>query len=269
MGAEPGLEGATVCDKSVAPRDAPDAEAWCQRAPTRTAGHSVAYRFVVKRRLLIAAIFLLAGAVVNVAVIFGLLTWATNALPAAEEELAIAQWPQPVPAEWPKLDSADRIFILGRTEIWAEGHDNQHDYHQRLSQVGWPLLCIEGEALGYYPIWNDRSTDLVLMTQEPYPVGRPYRSTDPGHGVQPPAWLGDLMMVRITDPARIMRIRLLPTRFAVNTIFYAALLWLPFVVRRFSRARRGLCPKCAYPMAESPVCTECGKPLPGRAKVAT
>ncbi len=65
--------------------------------------------------------------------------------------------------------------------------------------------------------------------------------------------------------------RLLPLRptwpgFPVNTLFYAAILWLlirgPFVLRRFLRVRRGFCPKCAYPMGESAVCTECGKPLP-------
>ncbi len=61
--------------------------------------------------------------------------------------------------------------------------------------------------------------------------------------------------------------------FAVNTLFYAAVLWLlilgPFALRRFIRVKRGLCPKCAYPMGELAVCSECGKALPGRAKVAT
>ena len=56
--------------------------------------------------------------------------------------------------------------------------------------------------------------------------------------------------------------------FAVNTLFYATILWLlipgPFTLRRFLRVRRGLCPKCAYPMGESPVCTECGRLLPKR-----
>ena len=60
---------------------------------------------------------------------------------------------------------------------------------------------------------------------------------------------------------------------AVNTLFYAAVLWLlipgPFALRRFIRVRRGLCPKCAYPMGHSDACSECGKALPERAKVAT
>jgi hypothetical protein len=60
--------------------------------------------------------------------------------------------------------------------------------------------------------------------------------------------------------------------FAVNTLFYAAILWLlicglfalrRFALRRFARVRRGLCPACAYPIGESPVCTECGSDLPG------
>ncbi len=35
---------------------------------------------------------------------------------------------------------------------------------------------------------------------------------------------------------------------------------------RFLRLRRGLCPNCVYPMGKSTVCTECGKPLPGRSR---
>ena len=61
--------------------------------------------------------------------------------------------------------------------------------------------------------------------------------------------------------------------FAVNTVFYAMVLWLlipgPFVLRRFIRVKRGLCSACAYPIGESDVCSECGKALPRRMKVAT
>ena len=53
--------------------------------------------------------------------------------------------------------------------------------------------------------------------------------------------------------------------FAINTIFYAAILWLlffaPGAVRRTIRRKRGLCPACAYPIGTSPVCTECGNQL--------
>ena len=64
------------------------------------------------------------------------------------------------------------------------------------------------------------------------------------------------------------RHRYIPVRptwpgFAVNTIFYGGLIWFllvaPFALRRFLRRRRGLCPMCAYPLGDSPVCTECGE----------
>ena len=54
--------------------------------------------------------------------------------------------------------------------------------------------------------------------------------------------------------------------FAINTVFYAVILWplfaAPFALRRRLRVKRGLCPKCAYdlrgraPMSD--VCPECG-----------
>ena len=49
-----------------------------------------------------------------------------------------------------------------------------------------------------------------------------------------------------------------------NSIFYSAVLWLlipgPFVLRRMIRRKRGLCVKCAYDLrgAEHKVCPECG-----------
>jgi hypothetical protein len=58
--------------------------------------------------------------------------------------------------------------------------------------------------------------------------------------------------------------------FAINTIFYAAILWLlwfaPGKIRRFIRIRGHRCPACGYQIAPGggigPVCSECGAPLP-------
>jgi len=50
--------------------------------------------------------------------------------------------------------------------------------------------------------------------------------------------------------------------FAINTIFYAAGEWAlfaaPFVIRKGTRIKRGLCPTCAYPVGASEACSECG-----------
>jgi hypothetical protein len=71
--------------------------------------------------------------------------------------------------------------------------------------------------------------------------------------------------VSIRGEAIVLAAGLIPRGFAINTIFYAAILWglfaAPGSVRRRLRRRRGLCPACAYPVGESETCTECGREL--------
>ncbi len=58
--------------------------------------------------------------------------------------------------------------------------------------------------------------------------------------------------------------------FAINTIFYAAIMWLvtlgPFAMRRVIRHKRGLCIKCGYDLRGSSTgegcCPECGAVYP-------
>jgi hypothetical protein len=76
--------------------------------------------------------------------------------------------------------------------------------------------------------------------------------------------------------------RALPVRpiwmgFLLNTALYALLTWLLvwlvlrlclFAIRGRVRLRKGLCPACAYPIGGSVICTECGRKLPMRQRVA-
>jgi tRNA(Ile2) C34 agmatinyltransferase TiaS len=58
--------------------------------------------------------------------------------------------------------------------------------------------------------------------------------------------------------------------FAINTIFYAAMLWLLWIasgkIRRFIRIRGHRCPACGYQIDSvpgiGPRCSECGAALP-------
>jgi len=56
--------------------------------------------------------------------------------------------------------------------------------------------------------------------------------------------------------------------FAINTLFYAGVLWVlfcgPFAMRRMIRRRRSQCPACAYPIGTNEVCTECGAAVTAR-----
>ena len=72
-----------------------------------------------------------------------------------------------------------------------------------------------------------------------------------------------------TNPMRALPLRPLWPGFAINTIFYAAILWLPVAglgaLRRRRRIKRGLCPACAYDLrgrgTQSLTCPECGRPV--------
>ena len=61
----------------------------------------------------------------------------------------------------------------------------------------------------------------------------------------------------------VLPLKMNPSGFLINTLFYAGLLYAiifaPGAVRRRLRLRKNRCPFCAYPFGASPVCTECGR----------
>ena len=286
------FDRATVCDKSVAPRDAPDAEARCQRAPVRTAGHPVAYRFAVRRRLLIAAICLLAGAVVNVAVAWG--CWSGirspnvgKKLPAEEtrkiaKDLGLSSQLNsdgiPSVTYGGRMDSGFGttldIVQIGqvvvdpgfdfptRDELLKQGPEKVADLVRehvqalfggaKRIQAGWPTLALRG-----YEITGLIDSNSVMQG----------RAT----GAWPPTEFRWALPVRKNKPS--FPLRPIWPGFAVNTAFYAAILWLlicePFVIRKYIRMKRGRCVQCAYPMGASGVCSECGKTIPSPKVTAT
>jgi hypothetical protein len=71
------------------------------------------------------------------------------------------------------------------------------------------------------------------------------------------------------DFPRVLPLRPLWPGFLINTVFYGLILWLiicgPFVLRRLIRIKRGRCPKCGYDLRGAPPevgagggCPECG-----------
>ncbi len=180
----------------------------------------------MKRRLLIVAIFLLAGAVVNVGVAWGCALWS------------------PVL----KTDTIDEGYMRGPSHrAWGIGWSAitlpVPAGSSSIIEAGFPLACVGGA----YSSWvvGDYHTRFLIGWER-----------------------GE----RWPKPPRPFPIRPLWPGFAVNTLFYAAVIWLlipgPFVLRRFIRVKRGLCPVCGYRMGESAVCSECGKALAQQAKLA-
>ena len=238
----------------------------------------------MKRRLLIIAIFLLLGAVVNVAVAwacalcmdpgasvpeaaaartendswevakfkrFGL-TWfhSTRAKGSFEPRFLSEVLPDALAPTWGEL----RTDTIDFRDLASHSADDLLIEYRGVVGCGWPVRSLWAETF--------RSVGGRPPSQRPIrTAGFIDPALHPWGNSQPTFW-------GVLYP-RILPLRPIWPGHAVNTIFYATLLWLlipgPFALRRFFRflrVRRGLCPKCAYPIGESSVCTECGKPLP-------
>jgi hypothetical protein len=110
---------------------------------------------------------------------------------------------------------------------------------------GWPMrsMCCWVENLGGYPSSNATSTRGPLRL----------------------VWGWNPFKVRLGPDAKVLPLRPIWSGFIINTIFYAVL--VASLVSAFQklrsrrRMRKRLCPRCAYPVGASPVCTECGEPL--------
>jgi len=151
-------------------------------------------------------LFLLLGAILNIAVAWGFVLLWTSELTSRH---------------YPHMGYVHSTVVRpGRTD----------DPHGLIAAVqvlaGWPTLCLRHDEtitrldlpIPYLPL---PLTEKVL----------PYR----------PIWPG----------------------FAINTIFYATILWLPFApfqLRRYVRVKRGRCIKCGYDLShvEHKACPECG-----------
>jgi hypothetical protein len=188
----------------------------------------------MRRRLIQLGLFVLAGAIVNVAVAwmaprpsflaFGLLS------PTSSRFAHYSAW-------WlTHREISMRPESISTASTWGFEHvaiNAATEGGSRL-RAGWPALGLEGVEVNWVtqlnPLQHQRETkDLLRVEQmdQSYPLR--------------PLWPG----------------------FAINTLFYAGILWLlfaaPFALRRRRRIKRGLCPACAYPVGDSEVCTECGQ----------
>ena len=136
---------------------------------------------------------------------------------------------------WSQFRNPPGPLIDGATDYLEEGR-------------GWPLLSLS-YGISYA---NSR------------PTGQPIRNPMVLSAIPLRNWPLGTKSIRV--PTRALPTRPIWPGFAINTVFYAAILWglfaAPFALRRRLRIKRGQCPACAYPVGSSDVCTECGKPIP-------
>jgi hypothetical protein len=185
----------------------------------------VRYDDVVKRRVLTILLFLLLGAIVNIAVAWRYgMHWGFPEKPLTS------------------TDSAERsvvdVVIAGVTLI-----------ERNLQTGSWES--------GAWSVHQELEAGIPFRSMRASRIDRCSRTVD-----RDSLWEPNLPFLG----RRVLPCGILPVGFGVNTLFYAAILLLlfaaPFALRRRRRIKRGLCPACAYPVGESPICTECGKQRP-------
>lgn len=151
-------------------------------------------------------------------------------------------WPWGAPPDWPPPAVVKRAYgVLTTKQAYCQ-YDERFTYWCVQHRYGRPFgaLMFESWSLGPgYPLGLDGP-----------------RAKAPGtriHDSFQPIWSGLIL----------------------NTLAYGALFWfvglflgrLRAVVRERRAARLGQCAYCHYPIGTSPICTECGRPIP-RARTA-
>jgi hypothetical protein len=194
--------------------------------------HGASYNGRVKRRAWKVFVFVLAGAIINVAVAWG----------------CVLRF-EPRPAD---------VILLDRAEL------NLH--WRRLAPVNWPGEAVDGqrhESLG---------VRFIVLSRDQRNAGL----TAIYAGLPATALRGKLLLdfddetEQWSEVLQVSEYVVLPVLplwpgFAINTIFYAAILWMlfavPGAVRRRLRIKRGQCAACGYSLrgnVDGDKCPECG-----------
>jgi hypothetical protein len=205
-----------------------------------------------KRTLFIALLLLAGGAIVNVAVAWGCVLWLQRPI-LSGNKTSQSSWPESVPANW-ETDV--------RVSIWTNWTSTEKTGYGSL-RTSEPAITAMYVLEAGFPF---RALRRIVRQVEHAGISlsRPDQA-------ESSTWKEGIIWPDQLEWLNCQFVRVMPGTpiwpgFAINTIFYAAILWLlwiaPGKIRRFIRVRRHRCPACAYPVGTSPVCTECGHQLP-------
>jgi hypothetical protein len=211
------------------------------------------YSSRMRRRALQIIVLLLLGAIVNVAVAIGVSCFAP--------ELVRSQTTSPTDVErqaWRENAHEEiRDFHLFSSTTYTIGtaYRKRELSAAKVDQNGFPLMDRNEEMEAWR--WSIHAGFPCTSLHGEFWAWRQGRNSMSG-------WLpkGRIFLL---NSYTFLPLNIRWPGFAINTIFYAAILWVlfavPLALRRRRRLKRGQCPACAYPIGTSEVCTECGKSI--------
>lgn len=240
----------------------------------------------LRKRIVRASVFLLLGAVVNVGVAWGSAIWVEFGYQGPTNFDYFADWegtsrfPSYTALRWWRM-SACRVEVYKVDYSGGVPGTNTATFDELIPNWGQDFLHIPElddivpDRWTYDPLaWGDRAVD-----------ARGWPCLAVWGGIRPPSgpwsngaaasqdWMvrGAIPLSQYSPKGRnYVALKWLPylpvwPGFAINSMFYAATIWLlftgPRTLRRWRRLRRGLCVACGYPVGQSATCTECGKRL--------
>jgi len=161
------------------------------------------------------------------------------------------------PTEWgvPRFAAEGSDFVYSELRVGFSSLADRRLPTSRRRSYGWPARAFVSE---------DHFID-------PQPVGYSAAGLSWDSGIPIPgiAWEWKLASRKSSTH---LPIKPLWTGLAVDSVVFAIILSGFSIMcgrlRGRSRLRRGMCPRCAYPIGTSPNCTECGQLLPMRVRAA-
>ena len=202
----------------------------------------------MKRRLTKLVVFLLLGAIVNVGVAWGCAGW-------SDWLDLITLLETPVTTETSGTISAPSAWRLDNMpKSWPDKPTHAFTRH-----TGWFLFTDQVRSLDDEALFRlvDRRFGVPTKSLACYELAVLQTGTWTN------SWRYGIARFGGDYP---LPLRPIWPSFAINPIFFGAILWLlasgPFIVRRMIRRRRGLCIKCGYDLRGTPggggACPECG-----------
>ena len=230
----------------------------------------------MKRRATKLILFLLLGAILNVAVAWGCAVVVDlEDVPQANVVVGWIFQPRPrgdIYLERRQVPGAGRVrswvnrttgtslaMIAGPSPTPIKGPATCKDGLELLPSIGGRLITDETNVIIDWRGWPFRSMWCQINPAAGVGASNASATSRSGSGLTISHWPGQTANV-------VLPLNPIWPGFAINAIFYAAILWLPFAalgaVRRRRRMKRRLCTKCAYDLrgraSENKLCPECG-----------